>query len=100
MMKKFSTILNKFLARQSFNDGSSLWVLHRYALRYELNGRILDIGFEQALEPSIDRLIHVNTILHWNVPNDQIMLTDEEKRDVVEKILEYCNVRALTYKLV
>lgn len=100
MMTKFFKILNKFSARQSFDDGSNLFVLHRYALRYAMDGHTLDIGFEQALEPGIDRLIHVNTITHWSAPNEQVMLTDDEKRDVVEKIQEYCNVRALSYRLV
>jgi len=99
MMRLFK-ILNRFSTRHRFNDGSMLRTLHRYALRYEINGRKLDIGFEQALEPQIDRLIHLNTISHWNPPDDQCMLTDDEKRDVLKKISEYCKGKALTYKLV
>lgn len=93
-------MLGRFTTRKNFEDGSVLKELHRYALRYESKERSIDIGFEQALEPDVDRLVHLETIHRWNSPHDQQPLTSDERKDILSKIKAYCEEKRLTYRLI
>lgn len=94
------SILNKITTKHCFADGAKMTVLHRYALRFEIGDRVVDFGFEQALEPDIDRLIHERSILKWIDPSGEMIVTPVERQAVVARAEEYCRIKGLKYRVV
>jgi hypothetical protein len=94
------SILDRLTTKHRFADGAKMSVLHRYALRLEIGGRVVDFGFEQALEPGVDRLIHEGSILKWVGPSGEMIVTPAERAAVVAKAEEYCRVKGLAYRVV
>ncbi len=74
-------------------------VLHRYALRFEIDGRSIDIGFEQALEPGVDRLIHEDSILLWNASGKETNVTSTERAAILARVEQYCAVKGFAYRI-
>lgn len=74
---------------------------HRYALIVEIGQETFSIGFESALEPGIDRLIHPNSMERVN--RDHTTKSDllpSEKSAVMSLVLRYCEKNKLTYRIV
>jgi hypothetical protein len=93
-------IVDRITTKHRYADGAKMSVLHRYALRYEIGDRVVDFGFEQALEPGVDRLIHESSILKWIGPSGEMIVTSFERVEVVARAEEYCRVKGLTYRVV
>jgi hypothetical protein len=94
------SLFGPLTTRHVFDDGAKMSVLHRYALRLEVSGRSVDIGFEQALEPGVDRLIHEESILVWNGSEGELAVTPAEREAILEKVEEYCKAKRLTYRVI
>jgi hypothetical protein len=75
-------------------------VLHRYALRFERKDWVIDIGFEQALEPGVDRLIHEKSIELWRSALGQRPVTADEKAELLSLVKEYCEAKRIRYRVV
>ena len=60
----------------------------------------MEIGFEQALEPGVDRLIHEGTIQVWRTPQGDVPVTPAERSAIVERVIEYCKIKEMTYRVV
>ena len=93
-------LLDRLTTKHKFRDGSTLSFLHKYALRYQAGDRSAAVGFEQAFEPGVDRLIHESSILTWMGPRGDMAVTPAERADILAKVEEYCRVKALTYRVV
>jgi hypothetical protein len=74
-------------------------VLHRYALQFALGERSINIGFEQAFEPGVDRLIHEESIVQWNEPIGEAV-TPEERIATLGRVEQYCAAKGLSYRIV
>jgi hypothetical protein len=71
----------------------------RMALRYvAADGRTLTIGFEQALEPEVDRLVHPQSIERVGV-DEATPISDEERTELLARVAEYCRAKRLRYRL-
>lgn len=95
----WNSLFAKWTTKKNFNDGSSLYTIHRYALRYEKNGCFVDIGFEQALESGVDRLVHIKNIKYWDSALENELLSVMDYDEIIKKIDLYCVEKHLTYKL-
>lgn len=84
--------------RMVFDDGSEMELLHRYALRYRQADRTMDIGFELALEPNVDRLIHAETISRWNDPHKNEIADEAERRKILSRVEEYCRAKKFPFR--
>jgi len=94
-------ILNRFKSDMRFDDGDRLALLHRYAIRYCRDDKYVDIGFEQAIEPDIDRLIHESSISEWAKSGNIIgKVSDKERDEILDRIMKYCHDKHLTYRVV
>ena len=60
----------------------------------------MDLGFEQALEPGVDRLIHEGSIRIWNGPRGDTHVTSAERSEILARVEEYCRVKGLTYRVI
>lgn len=90
----------RFSTCYRFSDGCRATLLHRYAIRLEQNSWHVDIGFEQALETNIDRIIHAESIFEWSDNHgNKKTVSDEEKNDILRKLFEYCDAKALSYRV-
>lgn len=94
------TFLDRMTTKHNFPDGAKASLLHRYALKIEIGDRAVEIGFEQALEPGIERLIHEGTISVWKTPQGDVPVTAIERATVLAKVVEYCKIKELTYRVV
>lgn len=93
-------LLDRFTTKHRFADGATMSVLHRYALRFERDGWSIDIGFEQALEPGVNRLVHESSIAEWNGTDGRKPVTSQERADVLARVKEYCLAKSMTYRVV
>lgn len=92
--------LSRFTTRHRFPDGGEIVLLHRYALRYIANdGREFSIGFEQALEPGVDRLIHPASIEAVG-PAHSVQISEQERTELLARVLDYCSAKRFTYRVV
>ena len=74
---------------------------HRYALVVEIGQESFSIGFESALEPGVDRLIHPKTMERVNHDHTtKNNLLPSEKSAVLSLVLRYCEKNKLTYRIV
>jgi hypothetical protein len=93
-------MLDKLTTKHTFPDGTRISVIHRYALRYQVGERSVDIGFEQALEHGIDRLIHEASISTWSGPGGESAVTGAERAEISAKVKEYCRAKGLTFQVI
>lgn len=93
-------VLEKFTTKYRFPDGVRVSVLHRYALRIEMNERQFSIGFERALEPGVGRLIHENSIEVLSAKNGVKGVASGEAAEILSRVVRYCEVKGLTYRIV
>ena len=85
---------------QKFADGSSLTEIHQYCIRYvDADGRFVDIGFEAAVEPEVDNLIHESTIERWSLPQGQLISPADRAR-IMTRLVEYCESHSLRFRVV
>jgi hypothetical protein len=94
------SVFDRLTTRHTFDDGAKASVLHRYALRLEVGDRTIDIGFEQALEPGVDRLIHGGSIQAWDTPAGGLPVAANERAEILARVIHYCEVKGLTYRVV
>lgn len=94
------TIWDRITTKHSFADGVKISLLHRYALQLEKDGRAIEVGFEQARQPGIDRLIHRESILVWKTKGPEEPVTLDERSEIVARIEEYCRLKGLTFRVV
>lgn len=92
--------LERWLTRHTFSDGWQIRSLHRYALEVIAGERRIDVGFEAAYEPGIDRLIHEHTIRVWRTRTGEVPVTATERAEVMKRLIEYCSARGMTYRVV
>lgn len=85
--------------RERFDDGSSLEPVNRYTIRYREAGRYVDVGFEDAVSDEVDRLVHAGSIEHWHGDKGMLPVTEAEKREVLQKISRYCELRGVRSKV-
>jgi hypothetical protein len=88
-------LFGRFTTRKRFPDGSIIMEVHRYAIRYVIGDRSVDVGFEQAFEPGVDRLIHLGAVRHWNAPHDREVMAVADQNDLVQKLQSYCRDKRL-----
>jgi hypothetical protein len=81
------------------DDGTVVEVMHRYALRIKYLGHDYSIGFEIACEDKVDRLIHPNSIERINIEGSTPVVSEEERVTLVSKVVEYCRLNRLTYRI-
>jgi hypothetical protein len=78
-----------------FSDGSSLTEIHRYCIRYKASdGRFVDIGFEADVSRSYVWIIHESTLSVWTDPEGKL-ISSEEKKMILGRLIEYCDARKL-----
>lgn len=85
--------------KHTFPTGEKISLLHRSALKLAAGERFVEIGFEQACEPGIARLIHEDSILAWKTPQGDVSVTTAEKAIILELVIEYCKIKKLTYRV-
>src|SRR5256885_1269305 len=95
------SLLTRITTSHKFSDGAMMSVLHKYSLRYDLGERHVEIGFEQASEPGIDRLIHEGTIVEWVASNGAVAtVSAPERSEILARVAEYCRLKGLAYRVV
>lgn len=94
-------LFEKITTRYRYADGARMAVLHKYAVRFEFAGRWVDFGFEQALEPGIDRLIHADSMLNWNsLDGSEVAVSAGDKADLISRAEEYCRAKGFTFRII
>lgn len=89
---KFNNIFGSFFkGRVDFDDGSFLEWLHKMALRYHEGNHTMDIGFDyQNGLFNSGRSIITSSIRKWNSPHDEDDLTEEKRKEILDKVIAYC----------
>jgi hypothetical protein len=82
-----------------FDDGTVVEVAHRYALRILYNKCEYGIGFENACEKSIDRLIHKSSMKRISVEGEEVDVSEEERSILLSRVVEYCEKNKLKYRI-
>jgi hypothetical protein len=59
------TFLDHMTTKHTFSGGENVSLLHRFALELEIGERFVEVGFEQAFEHGVERLIHEGSIQVW-----------------------------------
>lgn len=86
--------------KHTFLNGDKVSLLHRFALKLEAGERFVEIGFEQAFEPGVERLIHEGSIQVWKTPQGDVPVSSAERSVILERVIEYCKIKELTYRVV
>lgn len=79
------------------DSGMAIEVFHRYAMKINDNGKEFSIGFENACDKNIDRLIHINSI---EAIEKTVVLGDVQKDRVIKAAIFFCEKNNYSYKLV
>jgi hypothetical protein len=91
--------LSRLSTRHRFSDGGEMSPVSRMALRYiAADGRTFTIGFEQALESGIDRLVHPQSIERVGV-EQTVPISEEERTELLARVADYCHAKQLKYQL-
>jgi hypothetical protein len=80
--------------------GEKVSILHRFALKIEVGSRFVEVGFEQALEPGVERLIHEESIKTWKTPEGDVPVAASERKYIIARVQEYCEAKGLRYRVV
>jgi hypothetical protein len=94
------SILDRMTTKHTFPDGAKVSLLHRFALKLKVGDRVVEVGFEQAFEPGVERLIHEGSIMVWKTPQGDVPITPAERSVILERLIEYCKIKELTYRVV
>lgn len=86
--------------QHTFSSGEKVSLLHRFALKLEVGERFVEVDFEQALQPGVERLIHERSIQVWKTPRGDIPISAAERSAILERVIEYCRIKELTYRVV
>jgi hypothetical protein len=82
------------------NDGTVVEIAHRYALRIIIEARQYSIGFEDACEPDVDRIIHKNSIERVEgACQGDFAISDEERSTLILKVVEFCAANRYSYRI-
>lgn len=100
-MSLIAKLKRRFLSTRHFDDESRIEFLHRFALRYVEGNRSVDIGFDQRGEKylSTSRAIMAKSINNWNFPFDHDTIDIEKKKEVLSKLVTYCNEKRINYTI-
>lgn len=94
------SFLDRMTTKHAFPGGEKASLLHRFALKLEVGERFVEIGFEQAFEPGVERLIHEGSIRVWKTPQGDVPVSAAERSAILERVIEYCKIKELTYRVV
>ena len=86
--------------KHTFPGGEKASLLHRFALKLEVGERFVEVGFEQAFEPGVERLIHEGSIRVWKTQQGDLSVSSAERSAILERVIEYCKIKELTYRVV
>jgi hypothetical protein len=92
--------LDRMTTKHTFVNGVKVSLLHRFALKLEIGQRFVEVGFEQAFEPGVERLIHEGSIRVWKTRQGDVPVTAAERSAILERVVEYCKIKELTYRVV
>jgi len=96
LLDRILSLKNRFSAHQKFSNGSEIRFVNRMTLRYSQGGRSVDVGFH-IYEGLIGKKASVSfwEVDCWNVPYNAMSISDDDKKCIVEKIVEYCASRKI-----
>jgi hypothetical protein len=94
------SFLDRMTTKHTFPGGEKVSLLHRFALKLEVGGRFVEVGFEQAFEPGVERLIHEDSIRVWKTPQGDVPVTAAERAVILARVIEYCKLKELTYRVI
>jgi hypothetical protein len=86
--------------RITLDDALVVEVAHRYAIRILDGDREFSIGFENACEPNLDRLIHQSTIQCVNKGKGENLVDAVEQVRLLNAVIKFCDKNKLTYRVV
>lgn len=94
------SFLDRMTTKHTFASGEKVSLLHRFALKLEIGERFVEVGFEQAFEPGVERLIHEGSIQVWKTLQGDVPVTAAERSAILERVIQYCKIKELTYRVV
>jgi hypothetical protein len=86
--------------KMRLDDDTVIEIAHRYALRILHKECEYSIGFENACEKNIARLIHAGSIERFCAEGNNTAVSDEERSIILSKVAKYCQANALSYRVV
>jgi hypothetical protein len=94
------SFLDRITTKHTFPGGEKASLLHRSAMKLEVGARFVEVGFEQAFEPGIERLIHEDSIQAWRTAQGDVPVTPAERAYILDRVVEYCKIKNLSYRIV
>jgi len=76
------------------DQGFSVEVVGRTGLRYKAHGMVVTIDSEVLAGPSA-LVVYTDSIQHWDVPNEGILIDNGVRREIIENIREAFRFRGL-----
>ena len=93
------SFLDRITTKHTFPGGEKASLLHRFALKLVIGERFVEIGFEQAFELGVERLIHEDSIRVWKTPQGDVPVSPAERSVILERVIEYCKIKELTCRV-
>ena len=101
LARKLESFLKKlFSTRVSFDDGSYIEFFNREAILYvENDGHRMEIDWYFDRGKMKGRLLQPSNIAHWDVPHEADQLSPQKKKEIQQKIVEYCQKRKIPLEI-
>ena len=105
-MKTLAEILETFLkkyfpTRVTFNDGSYIEYLDREAILYaEKDGHRMEVEWYFNSRFGSTRLLYADDISYWNSPHELEVLSEQKKKEIQQKIINYCQKRNISIEII
>ena len=97
---RFLTKIKTFVsAHQTFPDGTEIRRANRIGLQFINGDRSVNLNFDTATSElsGIVRLISLRNLKYWNPPFQHLEIDQNEKNDLEEKLVQYCEGRRIRY---
>jgi hypothetical protein len=104
-MKTLAEMLGSFLkkcfpTKVTFDDGSYIEHLDREAILYaEKDGHRMEVAWYFKRGHIKRRILYADNINFWDSPNELEVLSEQKKKDIQRKIIEYCRIRNIPLEI-
>ena len=95
MKKLINGILHMF-RKTKIDENTSLVPMSRDSFRYKEGDRAIDISVE-LMSGETSRIIYSSSIQQWLPPHDKDLISDEKKREILQKVCENFDANGYSY---
>lgn len=92
-------ILPDFLGQRLSGNPVSIRIIGRDRFRYSENNRVM-IFHAELLMGRPERRIYASSVKQWDAPFENELITDAQRRIIIERIYRYFEVRGISHEVV